>query len=72
MPCFTRLSAAFRRPSWLRNSLQRALPMTVPPCHRTHKAPRTMRKGPALHHAVLWGGRHETGVSDQRDERVST
>lgn len=28
---FTRLCAAFRRPSRVRNSLQRALPMTVPP-----------------------------------------
>lgn len=31
MPRSTRLWAAFRRPSWVRNSLQRALPMTVPP-----------------------------------------
>lgn len=31
MPRCTRLWAAFRRPSWVRNSLQRALPITVPP-----------------------------------------
>lgn len=34
MPCCTRLWAAFRRPSWVRNSLQRALPITVPPWWR--------------------------------------
>lgn len=38
MPRCTRLCAAFRRPSWVRNSLQRALPMTVPPWgqHKAH------------------------------------
>lgn len=33
MPSFTRLQAAFMRPSLVRKSLQRALPMTVPPLH---------------------------------------
>lgn len=32
MPRFTRLRAAFRRPSRVRKSWHRALPMTVPPC----------------------------------------
>lgn len=33
---FTRLCAALSRPSWVRNSLQRALPMTVPPWGRAY------------------------------------
>lgn len=39
MPCCTRLCAAFRRPSWVRNSLQRALPMTVPPWEKHRLQP---------------------------------
>lgn len=38
MPRWTRLCAALRRPSRVRNSLQRALPMTVPPWGK-HKRP---------------------------------